>query len=72
VGRRVLLARRLAVVLVVGVAIGAWATIPSSDGFIHGCYGTTPSQLKPFYLLDKDQGNCPNGYVEVRLVGTSP
>jgi len=69
--RRFVVAALLALALVAGVVGYALGSIPSSDGFIHGCYGSTPGQMKPFYLLDKDQGNCAFGYTEVKLVGTA-
>lgn len=64
---RLLIATALAVALVLGLVVGAWASIPSSDDRIHGCWSGTLTDDKNFRLLDDDQqdGQCPVGWTEI-------
>jgi hypothetical protein len=64
--RRLLAAALLAVALVAGLIGYAAASIPSSDGRIHGCWSGLGDD-KNFRLLDNDQadGECPFGWTEV-------
>lgn len=48
----------------VGAATEAWASIPASDGTIHGCYTTTGIGQGALYVIDS-AGTCPTGYTEL-------
>lgn len=77
--RRLLVAAALAAMLVLGLVIGAWADIPDAtpstpdpSHTLFLCYSPVPQPMKPVYLLDKSQGNCTGGTVQVKAVPAVP
>lgn len=49
---------------VAGAATEAWASIPASDGTIHGCYKTADIGQGQLYVIDSAAA-CPVGYTEL-------
>lgn len=77
--RRLLVAGALALMLVIGLIVGAWADIPDSRPSVvdpthtlYGCHANNLTAYKEFRLLDKSQGNCPFGWREVTFAPVVP